>query len=439
MAVVGSFRCGVRRTLTVTGSDVVGPGTVPPFAHGARAPRAIGDDGAVSFERGQDPVESYSRALAVPQGTDPWQPDADDPRVTRHRSGARSVTLVVALLVASVSAALLLVLPTAYAIRTPGPTENTLGTQEQGEGQSATEVPLIEIRGAETFPASGELRLTTVSVYGGPGGDVLFGDVLWGWSSQERSVQPVEAIFPEAVTSQEQQELGQAQMLSSQESATVAALTELGYDVPATMTVVEAAEGTGADGVVEPGDVVTSLDGEPLETYTELLTVLGGVTPGADVVLGVERDGEPMDLTVTTGQGDGRALLGILIDPQYDFPVDVTIQIEDIGGPSAGTMFALGIIDLMTEADELDGAVVAGTGTMDVDGRVGPIGGIEQKMYGALRDGAQWFLAPAGNCAEVVGHEPDGLEVVRVATLDEARTAMEAIGAGEGEDLPRCG
>jgi PDZ domain-containing protein len=142
---------------------------------------------------------------------------------------------------------------------------------------------------------------------------------------------------------------------------------------------------------------------------------------------------------VTTGQGDGRALLGILIDPQYDFPVDVTIQIEDIGGPSAGTMFALGIIDLMTEADELDGAVVAGTGTMDVDGRVGPIGGIEQKMYGALRDGAQWFLAPAGNCAEVVGHEPDGLEVVRVATLDEARTAMEAIGAGEGEDLPRCG
>jgi PDZ domain-containing protein len=392
----------------------------------------------VSFERGTEPVESDAPGSAVPRGTDPWRPDDDDLLLAPQRTGPRSVTLVVSMLVAAVSAALLLVMPTAYAIRTPGPTENTLGTQEQGEGQSATEVPLIEISGADTFPASGELRLTTVSVYGGPGGDVLFGDVLWGWSSKERSVQPVEAIFPEAVTSEEQQELGQAQMLSSQESATVAALTELGYEVPTTMTVVEAAEGTGADGVVEPGDVVVSLDGEPLETYTELLTALDDVPPGDDVVLGVERGGEPMDLTVTTAQGDGRALLGILVDPQYDFPVDVTIQIEDIGGPSAGTMFALGIIDLMTEADELDGAVVAGTGTMDVDGRVGPIGGIEQKMYGALRDGAEWFLAPADNCPEVVGHEPDGLGVVKVATLDEARTAMEAIGAGDGEDLPRC-
>lgn len=149
----------------------------------------------MSFERGQDPVESSGQALAAPQGTEPWHGD-DDPRVTRHRAGPRATTLVVSMLVASVTAAVLLVMPTAYAIRTPGPTEDTLGTQEQGEGQSATEVPLIEIEGAETYAASGELRLTTVSVYGGPGGDVLFGDVLWGWSSQERSVQPVESIFP---------------------------------------------------------------------------------------------------------------------------------------------------------------------------------------------------------------------------------------------------
>ncbi|GAA4736664.1 PDZ domain-containing protein [Isoptericola chiayiensis] len=389
----------------------------------------------MSPDRSHQPFESFGQALASPR------PDEDDLRTRRpaHRGASpRSVTLVVSLLVTAVVAAVLIVMPTAYAVRTPGPTEDTLGTQDRGAGQSASELPLIEISGADTYPASGELRLTTVSVYGGPGGDVLLGDVLWGWVSQERSVQPVEAIFPEPITSEEQQEQGQAQMLSSQESATVAALTELGYDVPTTMTVVAAAEGTGAEGVVAEGDVIVSLDGEPLETYPELLAELDGVSPGDDVVLGVERDGEPLDLTVTTGQGDDRALLGVLIDPQYDFPVDVTIQIEDIGGPSAGTMFALGIIDLMTPEDELDGAVVAGTGTMDVDGRVGPIGGIEQKMYGALRDGAGWFLAPSDNCPQVVGHEPEGLEVVSVATLSEARAAMEAIGAGDGADLPRC-
>lgn len=410
---------------------------VPSFAHGAPA---IGDDGAVSFDRSHQPAELYWHAQGHPTPEVVGQGDGNgaDPRFRQHTASRRSVTLVVSMLVTAVVAAVLLVLPTPYAVRTPGPTEDTLGVQDQGAGQSATELPLIAISGAETYPASGELRLTTVSVYGGPGGDVLIGDVLWGWSSRERSVQPVELIFPEPVTQEEQQEQGQAQMVSSQESATVAALTALGYEVPTTMTVAAAAEGTGADGVVEPDDVIVSIDGEPLTSYTDLLTALDGVTPGEDVVLGVERAGEPVDLTITTGEGDGRALLGVLIDPAYDFPVDVTIQIEDIGGPSAGTMFALGIIDLMTPEDELGGAVVAGTGTMDVDGRVGPIGGIVQKMYGAQRDGAEWFLAPAGNCSEVVGHEPEGLEVVSVSTLAEARAAMEAIGAGEGADLPRC-
>ncbi|WP_277208873.1 YlbL family protein [Isoptericola croceus] len=390
----------------------------------------------MSFDRSHQPAELYWHAQAYPAPEDLAGREAHggDPRLRRGATSPRAVTLVVSLLATAVIAAVLLVLPTPYAVRTPGPTEDTLGAR----GQSATEMPLIEIAGAETFPASGELRLTTVSVYGGPGGDVLIGDVLWGWTSPERSVQPVELVFPEPVTQEEQQEQGQAQMISSQESATVAALTALGYEVPTTMTVVAAAQGTGADGMVDPDDVIVAIDGEPLESYPELLTALDAVTPGEDVVLGVERAGEPVDLTITTGEGDGRALLGVLIDPVYDFPVDVTIRIEDIGGPSAGTMFALGIIDLMTPQDELGGAVVAGTGTMDVDGRVGPIGGIGQKMYGAQRDGAEWFLAPADNCPEVVGHEPEGLEVVSVGTLAEARTAMEAIGAGEGHDLPRC-
>ncbi|MNW62441.1 Lon protease 1 [compost metagenome] len=114
------------------------------------------------------------------------------------------------------------------------------------------------------------------------------------------------------------------------------------------------------------------------------------------------------------------------------------IQIDDIGGPSAGTMFALGIIDQLTPEDEADGNVIAGTGTMSVEGNVGPIGGIQQKLYGAERDGATWFLAPESNCDEVVGNVPEGLNVVKIATLEDARDAMVAIGAGEGASLPTC-
>ncbi|WP_240644127.1 PDZ domain-containing protein [Antribacter gilvus] len=350
-----------------------------------------------------------------------------DPPVSR-----RTMTTGVALLATALLSAAALVLPAPYAMRSPGPTEDTLG--EQGGKR------LIQIEGAETFEATGELRLTTVSVLGGPGYPMTAGQVVQGWLDPQRSVQPVEQIFPESTTKEEQQQVSQAEMLSSQEAATAAALTELGYDVPATLTVVAVSEGTGADGVVRPEDVITTFQGEPVGTYADLIAMLAETEPGSDVVLGVQRGGAPADLTITTGVAEGadRALLGVYIDPEYDFPVDVTIEIEDIGGPSAGTMFALGIIDRLTREDEADGEVIAGTGTIDVDGSVGAIGGIEQKMYGALRDGAEWFLAPAGNCDQVAGNVPDGLTVVRVATLREARDAVRAIGAEDTEGLPSC-
>ncbi len=166
---------------------------------------------------------------------------------------------------------------------------------------------------------------------------------------------------------------------------------------------------------------------------------MDAVTPGDVVQVGVQRDGSEQVFPVTTtDDGDGRALLGVLIDPTFHLPVDVRIQIEDVGGPSAGTMFALGIINTLTEPDETGGKVVAGTGTMGIDGEVGPIGGIRQKMLGARHDGAQWFLAPVANCDEVVGNEPSDLDVVAVDTLHEARSAVEAIGRGDGGDLRTC-
>lgn len=344
----------------------------------------------------------------------------------------RAVLLSGGMLLTAVLLVVLLLMPVPYAVNSPGPTLDTLGSHDDQE--------LISISGAETFDSTGQLRLTTVSTSGGPGFPSSVLGVLAGWVGASNLVLPVESVFPPEATQEQLDRRNEAQMVSSQENATVAALEELGYTVPVTLTVHDAVEGSGAEGVVEPGDVLVSFDGTPLTSYGQLIELLAGTEPGSTVTLGVQRAGDDVDLPVVTAareDGDG-SQLGVYIDPTFDPPVDVTIRIDQIGGSSAGTMFALGIIDMLTPEDEANGEVIAGTGTMDLNGTVGPIGGIRQKMAGALRDGADWFLAPADNCDQVVGHVPDGLTVVRVSTLHEAREAVEAIGAGTADDLATC-
>ncbi|WP_308161144.1 PDZ domain-containing protein [Cellulomonas sp. GbtcB1] len=349
------------------------------------------------------------------------------PPVTR-----RAALLSGGVLLTAVLLVVLLLMPVPYAVNSPGPTLDTLG---EHDGQA-----LITVDGAETYDSTGQLRLTTVSTTGGPGYPSSVLGVLQGWLSPSRRVLPVESVFPQDATQEQLDQQNEAQMVSSQENATVAALEELGYTVPVTLTVHDAVEGSGAEGVVEEGDVLLSYDGTALTSYGQLIDLLDETDPGTTVTLGVQRDGSEVDLDVVTGareDGSG-SQLGVYIDPTFDPPVDVSIRIDQIGGSSAGTMFALGIIDKLTPEDEANGQVIAGTGTVDLNGAVGPIGGIRQKMAGSLRDGAEWFLAPADNCDEVVGHVPDGLTVVRIATLHEAREAVEAIGAGEAGDLPTC-
>ena len=118
--------------------------------------------------------------------------------------------------------------------------------------------------------------------------------------------------------------------------------------------------------------------------------------------------------------------------------VKVTITPGDVGGPSAGLMYTLGVIDMLTPQQETGGLTIAGTGTMESDGTVGAIGGIRQKMIGAKHDGATWFLAPASNCDEVAGHVPAGMRDVAVSTLDEAYQALVAIGEGRTDRLQLC-
>ncbi len=342
----------------------------------------------------------------------------------------RAITLAVSMVTTALLAAAASVIPVPYAISSPGPTLDTLGSHDGA--------PLISIAGAPTYPSTGELRLTTVALAGGDRAPVSLVALVRGWLDSARTVRPAEEVFPPDQTGEELDEQNETAMISSQERATVAALEELGYEIPTTLKVAEAVEGTGAFGVLEPEEVLVALDGHRLANFADLSSRMDDVTPGAVVRLTVSRAGELVDLDVTTiDDGTGRALLGVLVDPEFEMPVQVTIKIESIGGPSAGLMFALGIIDRLTELDETGGARIAGTGTMDLTGDVGPIGGIGQKLIGARNDGAAWFLAPAGNCSEVTA-VPDGLRVVAVETLAQARAAVEAIGAGEADGLPSC-
>lgn len=416
----------VARCITVTAAPT-------PRAAGSRAPSADADAVPVGEDVPVLKVRSASPPDVVPI---PVAGDGVGGADPAELVSPRLVTALVAGVATFVLALAMLVVPPPYAVHSPGPTWDTLSEVEGA--------PMIRVEGAETYPTDGELRLTTVYTIGGPGVPATAGDVLRGWLSPVRAVLPREAVYAPDVTREEVRERSQDQMTSSQTNATVAALTELGYEVPAVLHVATVPDDGASSGVVEPGDVlewIAPVTGERTEitSFEALSEVLGGTAPGSPVRLGVLRDGQDVELEVVTGDdGEGGSLLGVLISPDVDLPVDVEIAIERVGGPSAGLVFALGIVDVLTPGALTGGEAIAGTGTMSLDGNVGPIGGIVQKLAGASRDGADWFLAPVDNCASVVGNVPDGLHVVAVDSLAQAREAVEAIADGNGEELLGC-
>jgi PDZ domain-containing protein len=324
-------------------------------------------------------------------------------------------------------------LPVPYAVMRPGPVRDALS--EVGGS------PLISIKGQRTYPTSGSLDLLTVSIEGGPGSSVTLDDVLLGWLDPEVSVRPERELFPAGRSEQDVDRESTEEMASSQENATAAALGELGIPVPTTLTVAGFSQGAHASSVLKKGEVITEVGGQKVTALPELRRLLQETRAGEPVDVAFTRDGKAEHAEVQTLRGEqGQTLLGVLIDPNYKFPVEVDIKIENIGGPSAGMMFSLGIIDKLTPGAMTGGKKIAGTGTIDSSGEVGPIGGIQQKLVGARDAGAEWFLAPADNCEEVVGHVPAGLRVVKVSTLHEARVAVEAVGEGKDTSgLPSCG
>lgn len=348
-----------------------------------------------------------------------------------RRRASRGTRVGLWALVIALSALLAITfLPTAYVIQQPGPVYNTLGTVPAGDGE---DVPLIAIEGAQTYPTSGALDLLTVQIAGSRERTPSWFDLAVAWFDPSRAVVPIDSVFPEGQTSEERSEQSAALMTDSQEEATAAALTELGYDVGASITVFSVGEDAAARGILEAGDVIVAADGEPVADSAQMRDLVQR-SEGAPMVLDIVRDGEERSVTVTpagaTVNGETVWLIGVTLVTAYDFPIDVTIQLNNVGGPSAGMMFALGIIDTLTP-DELNGGLnVAGTGTITADGTVGGIGGIQQKMWGAVDADAEVFLAPTSNCGEVVGHVPSGLEVYAVATLDDALTVLDTVRTG---------
>jgi len=360
-------------------------------------------------------------------------------RPRRRTRSRRTVTGLWALTLAMVVLLVLTFLPTSYVVQKPGPVYNTLGTAESSDGE---DVPLISVDGAQTYETGGALDLLTVQVVGNRERTPSWFELALAWFDQTKAVLPIDAVFPQGQTSEQRNEESAALMVDSQHEATAAALTELGYDVGQRVAVHAIVPDSAADGVLEEGDVILSAGGEPVPDAAALRALVenGG---GEPIDVEIERDGTPQTVTIhpkeTTTDGESVWRIGVTLTNDFEFPFDVTIQLDNVGGPSAGMMFALGIIDVLTPGELTGGETIAGTGTISSSGVVGPIGGIRQKMWGAQGAGASWFLAPESNCDEVVGNIPDGLHVFSIATLDDALAALEAIrDDGDVDALPTC-
>jgi Lon-like protease len=343
----------------------------------------------------------------------------------------RATTGLVAMFVAIVLGAVMGTVHLPYAILKPGPVTNTLGSGPGGK-------PLITVAGKTTYPTAGALDFTTVAVLGGPTNPVNAWQWISGHLDRTNKVVPEGLLFPKGATIKEVDLENAAEMAESQQEAIAVALRGLGQTVPEVVTIGALAKDSPAKGVLLPGDVVVTIDGKAVTNPDSVRAAIRAHKPGDNVAVSVRRGSTALALTVRTTKVAGRAVVGVLMRTMFVFPTKVSINAGDVGGPSAGLMFSLAVYDKLTPGALTGGVNIAGTGTIDSAGNVGQIGGIQQKLVGAKRGRAAWFLAPADNCKEVVGHVPEGLRVVKVATFTQARDAVEAIAARRTTSLPTC-
>ncbi|GHE51756.1 hypothetical protein GCM10018771_36580 [Streptomyces cellulosae] len=351
-----------------------------------------------------------------------------------------STLMLIALLCAGVF------IPVPYAEMSPGPTVNTLG-EHDGE-------PVLQIAGRKTYPTDGHLNMTTVRVTSAEYRMNLV-EAVYGWLAHDTKVVPHDTLYPDGKTEEESTQENAEEFSQSQESAKVAALKELDIPVKSWVIVSTVVKDAPAEGKLHAGDVIKAVDGKAVKEPSDVADLVTQHKPGGDVVFTIvpakeqaaaekeKRTAERTEkVTITTrasdDAGEKRAVVGISAGTDHTFPFDIDIKLADVGGPSAGLMFALGIYDKLTPGSLTGGQFVAGTGTIDDEGKVGPIGGIEMKTVGARDKGAEYFLTPADNCAAAAEDTPDGLTLVKVGTIDDALDALKDIRAGDTADLPTC-
>jgi Lon-like protease len=353
-------------------------------------------------------------------------------RVLRGMS-RRVRTLLVSGVLFLVLLILAFTLPVPYAVLTPGLTLNTL---QPYQGQQ-----VIGIKGKTPNPTSGNLNLTTIQV---SLGSVTVVNVLSAWLQGDQLVVPESYIVPPGQTIDQVNQQNTADFQSSQDSAVVAAACLLGY--PKRFGVLFVTPDGPSAGKLRPEDVLVSVAGQPVNNYQQLKAVLRKQHAGASVPVVIVRRGKQQSVNVTLGPPDSGSTgatmgVGVTPSPQCLMPFEIDLGLGDkIGGPSAGLMFTLGIIDKVGDPDKYNltqGRFIAGTGTIDAQGKVGAIGGIQLKMIAARDAGATLFLAPADNCSDVRGAVPSGLQVVKVSTLQNAVHDLMVPG-DQAANLPGC-
>jgi PDZ domain-containing protein len=306
----------------------------------------------------------------------------------------------------------------------PGPTYDTLG--------EVNDQVVVQVEGERTYETSGQLRMTTVSV----SDDVTLFGALGMWVSGRYALMPRDEYFGPGQTEADLERENTKMFQNSQSDAEVAALRYLDY--PVMVVAQEITTGAPADSVLEPGDRLLEVNGKRIAVQEDVREALGGTKPGDRVEITFQRGDEPQRTeTVTLGRASDHGsddrdegFLGLAPVDRADVAFETTIHLEDVGGPSAGLIFAMAIVDKLTPGELEKGHTVAGTGEIDVKGNVGLIGGISFKLVAAREAGAETFLVPEGNCAEAKANAPDGLRLVKVDTLASAVGALEDLDAG---------
>jgi PDZ domain-containing protein len=331
----------------------------------------------------------------------------------------RILTLIAALVPIVVFGVLLAAVTVPYVSLGPGPTFNTLG---EVDGKQ-----VVAIDGAKTHPTSGHLNMTTVAQRDG----LTLGQALTLWVSGREQLVPRDLVFPPDKSREDVEKSQNADFQQSEFSAEYAALGFLKY--PEAVRVEKVNDEGPSTGKLQVGDAIDAVNGTPVANVEAFTSLLKATKPGQEIVIDYRRKNAP--------PGTARITLGVNSDRDYGYlgiavldapwaPFTIHFNLANIGGPSAGLMFSLAVVDKLTTGDINGSKFVAGTGTISEDGKVGPIGGITHKMMAAQDAGATVFLVPAENCDEARSMRDDSMELVKVDTLSEAVDSLHTLTSG---------